>query len=176
MHRCEHLLQVYGRDEALLGILEDFVVGGLENQEAVIVIATRSHRAALQGRLEAAGVDVEAAIAGDRFIALSAQETLDRFMVRGMPDEALFLSTLRPVLARARGPGRRQVRAFGEMVALLWARGNHAATVELELLWNRLLRAEDIRLFCAYPSVGFTPEVSARVHAIRAAHSQVVEG
>ena len=175
MQACNHILQIYGRQDALMGALEDFVAAGLETDESVVIIATRSHRDALVKRLESAGHDVPALIADDRFIALSAQDTLDRFMVRGYPDEALFRSTIKPVLQRARAGGRK-VRGFGEMVALLWARGNHDATVELERLWNRLLGEEEIPLFCAYPSVGFNAKVSPHVHAIRAAHSQIVEG
>ena len=175
MHICNHILQVYGRQDALLDALEDFVSAGLQSGECVVVIATRSHRDALITRLVAGGQDVAALIAEDRFIALPAQDTLDRFMVRGLPDEALFRSTIKPVIQRARAGGRR-VRAFGEMVALLWARGNHEATVELEQLWNRFLGEEEIPLFCAYPSVGFSAKVSPHVHAIRAAHSHVVEG
>jgi hypothetical protein len=32
----------------------------------------------------------------------------------------------------------RRVRAFGELVALLWARGDVAATVRLEFLWRQI--------------------------------------
>jgi KaiC/GvpD/RAD55 family RecA-like ATPase len=175
MASCQHILQVYGRQDALLDALEDFVSSGLEAGECVIVVATRSHREALDARLEAGGHDMRAVIADDRFIALSAHDTLERFMVRGKPDEALLRSTLGPVLARGRAGGRK-VRAFGEMVALLWARGNHDATVDLELLWNRVLQEQEMPLFCAYPSVGFNAKVTPQVNAIRAAHSHVVEG
>ena len=175
MQQCQHILQIYGRQDVFLDALEDFVSAGLESGESVIVIGTRTHRDALAARLRAAGHDLPAAIHEGRFIALPAQDTLDRFMVRGIPDEALFRSTIKPVIQRARAGGRK-VRAFGEMVALLWARGNHDATVELEQLWNRLLAEEQIPLFCAYPSVGFDARVSSHVHEIRAAHSHVVEG
>jgi hypothetical protein len=175
VHDCQHILQVYGSDEILLDALEDYVAAGLRNEEAVIVIATRSHRSELERRLARAGHDLARAFANEQLLLLSAAATLERFMVDGHPDEALFLSTIRPVIERARGAGR-VVRGFGEMVALLWARGNHEATVELEILWNQLLRVEDVRLFCAYPAPIFTPRVSGRVHAIRAAHTHLFEG
>ena len=175
VHDCQHILQVYGSDEVLLDALEDYVAAGLDNEEAVIVIATRSHRSELERRLTHGGRDLARAFSNQQLILLSAQETLDRFMVDGRPDEKRFIAAILPVIERARGAGRR-VRGFGEMVALLWARGNHQATVELEILWNRLLRQEDVRLFCAYPSHGFSPRVSPRVHAIRAAHTHLFEG
>ena len=95
-------------------------------------------------------------------------------MVRGWPDEELFQEVITGVLQRAQGSGRRRVRAFGEMVALLWSRGEVAATVQLEHLWNRLCQQEGFSLFCAYPTVGFTQEMSKSVGEICAAHSQIM--
>jgi hypothetical protein len=74
---------------------------------------------------------------------------------------------------RASARGRR-VRAFGEMVALLWAQGNAAATVRLEYLWNRVCKLERLPLFCAYPKAGFTQEASASLAEICAAHSRII--
>jgi hypothetical protein len=121
-----------------------------------------------------AGIDVEAATAEDRLVILSAQDVLDRFMLRGSPDEPLFEMVISEVIDRARGPSGRRVRAFGEMVALLWARGNQPAAVRLEYLWNRLLRRERFPLFCAYPRFGFTEELVLSVDAVCSAHTRVL--
>ena len=43
---------------------------------------------------------------------------------------------MRSVIRRGAQNGSRQVHAFGEMVALLWAQGNHKATIRLEELWD----------------------------------------
>ena len=171
---CEHVLQVYDDDTAFLDAIEGYALGGLQAAEGVVIIATESHRDGIQQRLAAAGIDVEAAIADDRLVTLSAQDTLDRFMLRGSPDEALFEMAMGEVLDRARGPGKRQVRAFGEMVALLWARGNQPAAIRLEYLWNRLLRRERFPLFCAYPRFGFTEELVLSVDAVCSAHTRVL--
>jgi hypothetical protein len=56
--------------------------------------------------------------------------------------------TVSGLLARARANGRR-VRAFGEMVALLWEQGHHSATVRLEPQWGSFCRRETFPLFCA---------------------------
>jgi hypothetical protein len=42
------------------------------------------------------------------------------------------------------------VRAFGEMVALLWAQGKSQAALELEDLWNELPGHHPFSLMCAY--------------------------
>jgi len=50
--------------------------------------------------------------------------------------------------ARAKFP---IVRAFGEMVAVLWERDQREAAIELEELWNELLGHHPFSLMCGYP-------------------------
>ena len=95
-------------------------------------------------------------------------------MVNGWPDEKLFHEFVGNVLATARGPDKnRRVRAFGEMVALLWARGHYAATIRLEALWHRLYGVEDFTLFCAYPRAGLNRGRAEAIAEICATHSKI---
>jgi anti-sigma regulatory factor (Ser/Thr protein kinase) len=70
------------------------------------------------------------------------------------------------------------VRAFGEMVALLWAAGDVAGAIELEALWNDLAEVREFSLLCAYSmsalaghddlgSVGRVCELHSSVHPPR---------
>jgi hypothetical protein len=171
---CEHLVQIYDHDEAFLDSLEGFVTGGLRNGEGVVIVATPVHLAALEQRLIAAGFDVPLAMLSDQYIALDAERTQGKFMMRGWPDDALFEQVVTDLLTRA-GKGGRRVRAFGEMVALLWDEGKTAATVRLEHLWHRMCRERGFSLFCAYPKIGFTQDADISVKEICAAHSKVVQ-
>ena len=54
------------------------------------------------------------------------------------------------------------------------ARGDQAATVRLEHLWNQLCQARGFSLFCAYPKVGFTQDANASISELCAAHSRVI--
>ena len=54
-------------------------------------------------------------------------------------------------LIRQAGTGGRPVRAYGEMVALLWDDGLVNAAIQLETMWNELGRAYSFSLFCGYP-------------------------
>jgi len=173
MSACEHLVQIYEDDIVFLDTLEGFIRGGLLTGEAVIVIATQAHLAALEERLAANGIDVTASRAYDQYIPLNAEETLAKFMVNGWPNDELFASVITNVLARGQRNGRK-VRAFGEMVALLWAQGHSAATVRLEHLWNELCHQKSFSLFCAYPQVGFTEKASESIAHVCAMHSKVV--
>ena len=107
----------------------------------------------------------------EAYVTIDAHEALRRFVVNGWPDEELFLEFVTGLMHRASAGGRR-VRAFGEMVALLLAQGNAAATVRLEYLWNKICRLKSLSLFCAYPQTGFT-EASALAE-ICAAHSRII--
>ena len=172
---CEHLVQIYEEDDVFLDSVEGFVAGGLRAGDGVVVIATDAHLAALGERLAERGIDVDSAVADDQYIALNAEKTLARFMVNGWPDEERFEAVILDLLTRARKGGRR-VRAFGEMVAVLWARGHNSATVRLEHLWHRFCQEEAFSLFCAYPRCGFTKDADASIKEICAAHSRLIPG
>jgi hypothetical protein len=168
----EHVVQIYERDQVFLDSLEGFVSGGIRAGEAVIVIASGEHRDALEARLASRGIDLALARSMDHYIDVDAETVLSSFIVDGWPDEARFAQAVTALLARARARGG-PVRAFGEMVALLWARGDNAATIRLEQLWHAMCLADGFSLFCAYPRSGFTQDAAASIREICATHSQV---
>ena len=169
-------MQIYGSETIFMDALEGYVNAGLRRRESVILISTAPHLHELEKRLRAGWLDLDRARWEDRYIALLAQETLSRFMVDGMPDEGLFDSVAAGLLERARGPKKRPVRAFGEMVALLWKENNCAGAIALEHLWNRVQAEERFPLFCAYPRNGFTGDSSASIRSVCAAHSRIIPG
>ena len=170
---CEHMAQFYEHDGALLDNLTGFIGGGLKAGENTIVIATAEHLSALEKRLDSSGVNVAIAKLLDRYIPMVAEEALGKFMVDRWPDDDRFESFVTDLILRARVNDRR-VRAFGEMVALLWARGDAAATVRLEHLWEQICERQDFSLFCAYPKAGFTEVPVKSLTDIRACHSRII--
>jgi hypothetical protein len=170
---CEHIAQFYEDEGVLLNSLERFVRAGVIGNESAIVIATRQHLRALDDRLNATGVNVAMRRLMDQYITVDAEEALDRFMVRKWPDETLFSKFVLGLIECAAADGRR-VRAFGEMVALLWARGDVAATIRLEYLWNKVCKTPGFSLFCAYPKAGITADTSTSMADICAAHSRII--
>lgn len=169
---CDHCVQIYEDDAAFLDALEGFVAGGIRQGDAIILIGTPAHLASLRMRLLRNGFDVDAAMARDQYIALDARETLETFMVNGWPDEALFEQAVAGLLSRARVQ-HRKVRAFGEMVALMWADDQCGAAIHLEHLWTRLCNREAFSLFCAYPSAGFTHDPRESIAQVWASHSKI---
>ncbi|MFL6592782.1 MAG: MEDS domain-containing protein [Luteimonas sp.] len=169
---CDHLVQIYEDETRFMETLERFVGEGLSGGEAVVLIATSSHLTWLESRLREAGCDTTAAREDDRLIFLDAASTLAEFMVDGWPDDERFFEVVGGIVARARHGGR-HMRAFGEMVALLWAQGHNGATVRLEHLWNELIEKQALALFCAYPRIGATRDLTEALADVCAAHSKV---
>ena len=170
---CDHLVEIYAVEADFLDSLESYVHGGLIAGDSVVLIATKDHLGALERRLAKVGADVEVARKDGRYIELDAEETLARFLVNGWPDEERFKRVIGEVLTRASGNGA-NVRAFGEMVAILWAKKLYAATVRLEHLWHRFCIEESFSLLCAYPVSGLTGSPGRSMREICEAHSHVI--
>lgn len=145
------MVQFYESDAFLAELVSSYIGDGIEAGEGAIVIGTPDHRQAFEKRLSQRGIDLAVVKAGGGLVCLDAAETLSRFMVEGAPDQKLFEKVVGGVVAKVGNGGRRRVRAFGEMVALLWAGGNPDGAVHLEGLWNNLSQTHSFALLCAYP-------------------------
>jgi hypothetical protein len=173
---CGHLVQFYAEHGQLLDTLERFISAGLRADEAVVVIATARHLHALEARLQGNGIDLVAARNENRYLPFGAQDAMDRFMVDAWPDADRFTAFLEATLERARGHGR-EVRAFGEMVAVLWARDQREAALELERLWCDVCARGQLTLLCAYPTSGFSGVDDPSLDQVRALHTgETAEG
>ena len=72
-------------------------------------------------------------------------------MVDGSPDADRFMKVIGGMLDSTRRVGA-DIRAFGEMVALLWHQDNVTGAIALESLWNDLADRQQFSLLCAYPT------------------------
>ncbi|HKT61771.1 MAG TPA: MEDS domain-containing protein [Gemmatimonadales bacterium] len=148
----EHLVQLYGGDDQLLcRNVSRYLAEGLRRGDAGVVVATVEHAATIR-RLLQQDQPVSNALRAPGLMFLDAANTLDRFTVNGEPERGRFQQVIGGVLreAQARSTSGR-VRAFGEMVALLWGAGRRESAILLEGLWNELLADGSFSLFCAYP-------------------------
>jgi hypothetical protein len=67
------------------------------------------------------------------------------------------------------------VRAYGEMVGLLWNQRKYASAARLEDYWNRLLEVTGCDLFCGYPVDVFGSEFSPEtLNVILSQHTHVI--
>src|SRR5262249_38374277 len=138
-----HSVQFYEDDDFLLDGLSRFIGAALLAGDSALVIATKSHRAGLAGRLISRGLDLTPAITRGRYLSLDAAETVSTFMVDGRPDGSRFSRIIGSVIAQLAEAAQPElehprVAAFGEMVALLWEEGKRDAAIRVEQLWNEL--------------------------------------
>ena len=151
-----HAVRFYESAESLSKIVADFLNEGFRANQPGLVIATPKHRAGIEEALRAQNVDVVARQGAGDLMLLDAEETLATFMVDGMPDGNSFQATGIDLIQRACG-GRKDctVRAYGEMVDVLWKQGQSVAAVLLEMFWNKLATTQDFSLLCGYAMGSF---------------------
>jgi hypothetical protein len=138
----DHVVQVYQDDDFLEEALSGYLRPGLAAGEAALLIAVPGHRERF------ASLD-PAAVARGQMVLLDAEEMLDAVMRDGLPDRPAFHRVVGGAIAKLRleYPA---VRAYGEMVDVLWQRGSREAAIRLEERWNELLRLHAFTLLCAY--------------------------
>jgi hypothetical protein len=156
-----HYVHFYHDNSSLLAPLCDYLSSGLKNDETCIIIATEGHVTNINKLLENSGLDVNAAQSNGTYIVLDAAITLSQIMIGDMPDKKLFDDVIGSVVNQAALAGK-PIRAYGEMVALLWQDGNRDAVISLEKLWNELAETLSFSLFCAYPELHFIMHRDAR--------------
>jgi hypothetical protein len=170
----EHYVQFYKADEPLLNRnVGRYLWEGLLRGDGLLVIASPERRESLAGHLRRLGADVEVALKEGQLTILDVHETLGQLMVGGEPDAYQFETVISGVLqgVRPRGPNG-GIRAYGEMVGVLWAAREYEAAIRLEEYWNQLLHAVGITLFCGYPIDIFSDDLdNSNVRAVRDAHT-----
>ena len=168
-----HAVKFYENSASLSRIVAEFLGEGLITLEPALVIATPEHRAAVVAELRVRHFDVDAMQAEGDLMLLDAAETLAEFMVDGMPHAERFrVSMTRAIEQVCRGRKDRTIRAYGEMVDVLWKAGQDVAAVRLEMLWNKLAMTHDFSLLCGYAMGSFYKDASlADIHQH---HSHVV--
>lgn len=144
-----HIVQIYQDEGWLVEAVEEYIGSGLRDGDAAVVIATAAHRQMFLERLKTKGVCAEDTIEQGALRLLDADATLETFMAGGMPHWQKFHQSVGGLIAemRLQFPS---VRAYGEMVNLLWQRNEHAAAIRLEEFWNELGTIQTFSLFCAY--------------------------
>jgi hypothetical protein len=160
----DHIVQLYQDQQFLNRAVCRFAASALANGEGVILVPTAAHWEAFKPRLEAEGVDIDRATDAGQLTVVDADELLPQFMRDAMPDAPVFLGLAGEVIARARGGGRYpRVRWWGEMVNVLWERGDVAASMQLEDQFDRLAHEHEIAIFCSFVMDNFDGDVHARM-------------
>jgi hypothetical protein len=168
-----HGVQFYNDPDALCRIVGGFMGEGVEQGNLAVMIVTPDHGARIESCLRSRGIDVDTMKRLGHLVALDARELLQRFMIDGMPNPGMFRRAVGALLTDVRrGREHCSIRAYGEMVDLLWKDGREAAAIRLETLWNQLGSTHDFELLCGYSMGNFYK--GAAIDEIKGQHSHVV--
>lgn len=168
-----HAVRFYDSKESLCRTVADFLGEGIALGQPALVIATPQHRDGILRELGSRSFDVDALAAAGDVLMLDAREVMATFIVDGMPDAERFTAHM-PATIQQLSRGRKDctIRAYGEMVDVLWQDGFTAAAIRLEVLWNQLAMTHDFSLLCGYAMGSFYKDAGMR--DICAQHSHVV--
>jgi hypothetical protein len=146
-----HAVRFYDHKESLYKVVAEFLGEGLVKAQPALVIGTPEHRAGIASALRVRHLDAERLQADGDLLMLDAHETLATFMVGGVPNADLFdIGVMKSIEDLRRGRKDCAIRAYGEMVDVLWQTEQFLAAVHLELLWIKLARALKFSLLCGY--------------------------
>ena len=166
----DHLVQVYTDTEFLVDAVAEYLATGLRSGEGAIVIARPENRKRFLSALAARGVSSGA----DAVRWLDAEEMLGTFMAGGMPQWTAFHAACGGAIAELRLQYP-TVRAYGEMVDILWQRGERTAALRLEDFWNELGKLQTFSLLCAYHMDPLAAETyGGALQAICRCHSHLI--
>jgi signal transduction histidine kinase len=171
-----HIAQFYEDESFLCDTAAQFISAGLAAGDSALVIATAPHRALFRRGLGRHGCDVERAIDCGRLALVDAHATLRQIASDGLVDHDRFIAVVGAAVEQARArSGSGRVRAFGEMVDLLWRDGHPHAALHLEELWNELAQRCQLTLLCGYLLGNFYKETDAEpFHSVCLAHTRVL--
>lgn len=172
----DHSVQLYSDLGFLTHAVSHYAGAGLARGDAVIFVATPDHQQAFAQRLAASGFDVHRLCERGQLTILDAAETLSRFMVNGRLEAGRFMSFVGAIIDQARAGGRYpRVRAYGEMVNLLWEKGELPAALRLEEMWNELSATHAFSLHCAYAMDNFDRGTHCcALQSVHHAHSHLI--
>lgn len=170
----EHLLQVYENEKVFLDTLEGFAGDGILKGERVIIIASAVHLTQLNARLRYQNFRLDELIDNGGYVTMNAEDCMSRFLIMDHPDEKRFNESLEPLLFPE--GETRKLRAFGEMVSLLLAKGQNEAVIEVEQLWQKMQAKHRFCLFCAYPKKDFEKESPAMYEQVCRCHTRLIDG
>lgn len=171
----DHEALLYDDDDVLSDSVAEFLYDGFRLGDPLVVLCTRERREALVKRLAARGLDWQDARRARKIQWMDARTALESIMIGRVPDAARFRSYIGGMIQAAESMGELahpdrtgnggangngsidgnggaelRIRAYGELVDLLWRDGDVQGALLIEDLWNDLAGSYTLSLLCAY--------------------------
>jgi DcmR-like sensory protein len=170
-----HAVSFFQDEPQLCAEIASFVAEGLKLGEPALIVTNEPHRRGIAQQLSLRAVDVERAVADGDLLMVDADETLSALMGDGdLPNAAIYHrevgAACRSLLRGRPGP----IRIFGDMVDMLWQRGEQEAAIRIEILSNQLAVLQPISVICGY-SMGHFLKSAAKLDVVRQLHGRIHE-
>lgn len=169
----DHALHLYDDDTTLATTVATFLAPGFAADDAIVSIGTRAHVAAIEQRLRSEGHHVDEALLSGRYVSMDAERVIPRLLRNGLPTRETFAEVVGVRIERL-AARHGNVRAFGEIVSLLWRDGKQAAALHLEDLWNEALGYQPLSLVCGYATRAIGAETGPAAERIASAHTRII--
>ena len=172
---ASHEAAFFAEDDDLTEDYARLAERALVTGKVAIVVAAPGRLAAIRDRLQQRGVDLDSAEGSSRYRTATVDEVLASFMVDGWPDETLFWKAATGLVVRtaAAFAGRPvRIAACGDCAGTLLARGDVEAAIRLEQMWDEVVAAFDLDVFCGYRANAFSGDPTV-LHRIEQEHSAV---
>jgi DNA-binding NarL/FixJ family response regulator len=172
-----HRMARYADDSSLVDGFARYIEASLREMSAVIVVASEAHHEGILRKLSADGVDYSRFVKDGTYIRLDATELASLLMLNGLPDPIRCKNVVGGLIAKATECAKGEyskVKICGECAPTLLAAGNAQAAIELEHLWDEMMRNQPAETLCGYLSSAF-PDTKGDLifEKIRAEHSGV---
>lgn len=169
-----HAVKFYGEPDSLYETVAGFLGEGLSARQPAIIIATADHARGIVDQLQLLKFDVEDARRIGDIVILDADEMLSLFMVDNEPNAALFQRSIGGLIEQTLcNQANTAIRAYGEMVDVLWKQGQTDAAIKVEILWNTLAVTHKFELLCGYAMGSFYKQ--SQFEAVVAQHTHVLQ-
>ena len=172
-----HAVHFYKDPQSLSQVAASFLCEGIGNGERVVVVSTPTHLAAIVKAVERRGVDLVELKKRGKWLAFDARRTLSTLITARRIDLRRFKTQFTDVVGDwYKSEPALSMRAYGEMVDLLYREGDIAAALKLEELWTDLAALHKFPLLCAYAVSSFheEPSGSSRFSDVCRCHSHVI--
>ena len=169
----DHLVHFFDKIDSLEQALCHYVIPGISRGEGIVIVATEAHCTAFQTALMNRSIDVSRVITRGQLVFINAQELMAKFIKNHVLDKTKFDHEIHLVLSKMKKKYS-TIRAYGEMVNILCLEGQHAVAIELETMWENLIKTEPLSLFCGYHSGSFHEKNEHYFQKVCGSHSHVV--
>jgi diguanylate cyclase (GGDEF)-like protein len=140
-----HRSCIYDHDESFTEEICDFLAAGLAAAEPTVAVLRRARRTQVEDELRRRGIDPTASA----ITFLDADTTLESILTDGHLDPAKFREMTAGLIDQC---APQHLRCCGEMVTMLWERGDVLGAFLLEDLWNQVTSRAPVTVLCGYPS------------------------